>query len=355
MTQGAPSKPFDNSDASFVDTKIESESFETSDDRFERVHSLWFEDGNVVIAAQEFGFRVHKGILSRHSAVFVKVLEHLNDSDALADELGLVIDAGHKVEGSVVVHVSDSAHDFVHLFRIFYDGFDYLKSTRPDDFADLAAAARLAHKYTVPVVLAEATLRLQQLFPPTFDIWDATEDVRAAAERVRPHDAIEAVNLFHTLGSGADGAQAGNVLPATLYLCCQLAPGQLLRGHRRADGTLERLTMDDVECCWKLQQTLTEKTTAMAEQLCLDALWVAYAEKKRCKCFRGSDKGVPWRWLTEVRGSDPLGRMVRDQLRWAERKFNVCEKCMSTLQECERMIRAAYWVELQHDYGRGHD
>ena len=232
----------------------------------------------------------------------------------------------------------------------------YLKSTRPDDFADLAAAARLAHKYTVPVVLAEATLRLQQLFPPTFDILEETEDVRAAAERVRPHDAIEAVNLFHTLGSGgADGAQAGDMLPAALYLCCQLEPGQLLRGHQRADGTLERLAMDDVERCWKLQQTLAEKTTAMAEQLCLGASWVGYAEKKWCRCFRGSDKGVPWRWLTEVRGSDPLGRMVRDQLRWAERKFNVCEKCMSTLRESERMTRAAYWAELQRDYGRDRD
>ena len=126
----------------------------------------------------------------------------------------------------------------------------YLKSTRPDDFADLAAAARLAHKYTVPVVLAEATLRLHQLFPPTFDIWEATEDVRAAAERVRPHDAFEAVNLFHTLGSGgADGAQAGAMLPTALYLCWQLTPGQLLRGHQRADGTLERLMTDDIERC----------------------------------------------------------------------------------------------------------
>ena len=124
MTQGAPSKPFDNYDTSSVDTKIESESFKTSDDRFGRVHSLWFEDGNVVIVSEESGFRVHKGVLSRHSAVFVKILEHPNDSDALADELGLVIDADHKIEGSVVVHVSDSTHDFGHLLRIFYDGFE---------------------------------------------------------------------------------------------------------------------------------------------------------------------------------------------------------------------------------------
>ena len=127
MTKCASSKPFDNSNTSSVDTKIESEAFETSGHRFERVHSLWFEDGNVVIVAEESGFRVHKGILSRHSAVFVKVLEHPSsvDSDALVDELGLVIDADNtKIEGNVVVHVSDSTHDFGHLLRTFYDGFE---------------------------------------------------------------------------------------------------------------------------------------------------------------------------------------------------------------------------------------
>ncbi|PIL28388.1 hypothetical protein GSI_09539 [Ganoderma sinense ZZ0214-1] len=332
-TETKPSKSADNdtSDASSVDTKIGS--FEPSPVPLERVHSLWFEDGNVVVVAQESCFRVHKGVLSRHSAAFVKLLDGpmASDSEALSDQLGVVIDADNKIDGSAasVVHVSDSAHDFAHLLRIFYDGFDYLKYTRRDHFADLAAAARLAHKYTVPVVLAEATLRLQQLFPPTFDIWEATEDVRAAAERVRPPDAIEAVNLL------------------------RLAPGRLLRGHRRADGTLERLAEDDVERCWTLQQTLAEKTTVVAEGVCGSALWLEYAEKKKkCKCFRGLAKEVPWRWLTEVRGSDPLGRMVRDQLVWAERKFGACDTCMKNLRESERGLRKAYWAELYDGYRR---
>ncbi len=229
----------------------------------------------------------------------------------------------------------------------------YLKHTRPDDFADLAAATRLAHKYTVPVVLVEATLRLQRLFPPTFDIWEDTHDVRAAAERVRPRDAIEAVNLFRVLGSGATGADT--LLPVALYLCCQLAPGDLLRGHRRADGALERLTVDDVERCWKLQQRLAEKTTTMTEQLCLDAPWVAYAEKKKCKCFRSLDKSVPWRWLAEMRGSDPLGWKLRNKIDSAGRDLKVCDQCLCTLRDFERISRGAFWSELHDDYGRSRD
>ncbi len=117
-----PPKSVDISDASSVDTKTEA--FETSNVRFERVHSLWFEDGNVVVVAQESGFRVHRGVLSRHSAAFVKLLDDASDSETLADQLNIVINPDNTIEGSVMVHVSDSAHDFGHLLRIFYDGFE---------------------------------------------------------------------------------------------------------------------------------------------------------------------------------------------------------------------------------------
>ena len=228
----------------------------------------------------------------------------------------------------------------------------YLRHTRPDDFADLAAAARLAHKYTVPVVLSEATIRLQELFPPTFDIWESTGDVRAAAERVRPRDAIEAVNLFRALGS-ADGAH--HMLPVALYLCCQLSPGELLRGHRRADGMLERLAIDDIELCWKLQQTLADETAAIVEQLCGGSPWLAYVDEKKCKCFKSLDNSVLWRWFTEGQGSDPLGRMLRDKINWAKRKFNACDTCLSTLRKREKGLRVALWNELHCDYAHNED
>ena len=62
-------------------------------------------------------------------------------------------------------------------------------------------------------------------------------------------------------------------------------------------------------------------------------------------------KELPWaKWLTEERGSDSLGRMMRDQLSRVE--FEVCEKCMRGLQESERECRAGFWVALQHAYGR---
>ena len=110
MTQGAPLKPFDNSDASSVDTKIESESSKTSDDRFERVHSLWFEDGNVVIIADKTAFRIHRSILRRHSDI---ITDHLEMNYRRRDDAD---------EDYVVVHVPDSAKSFKGLLRLLYPG-----------------------------------------------------------------------------------------------------------------------------------------------------------------------------------------------------------------------------------------
>ena len=111
MTKCASSKPFDNSDASSVDTKIESEAFETSGHRFEQVHSLWFEDGNVVIIADTTSFRIHRSVLARHS-------------DVLADRLGS--DLGHRdvntTDGCLVVRVADSSRSFKAFLSLLYPG-----------------------------------------------------------------------------------------------------------------------------------------------------------------------------------------------------------------------------------------
>lgn len=42
----------------------------SSGENLERSTSLWFEDGNIVIQAQDTVFRVYKGVLSRESAIF---------------------------------------------------------------------------------------------------------------------------------------------------------------------------------------------------------------------------------------------------------------------------------------------
>ena len=74
---------------------------------------LWFDDGNVVIVAGAAAFRVHTGVLSRHSEVFQDTFGVFRPAlPAPSDVFG----------GQPVVHVSDSANDFKQLLCMLYDG-----------------------------------------------------------------------------------------------------------------------------------------------------------------------------------------------------------------------------------------
>ena len=70
----------------------------------------WFNDGNIVIWAGHTQFRVHRGVLSRHSVIF-------RDMFGLAEpEAG-----GQMVDGCPVVHLSDAAEDVRHVLEALYE------------------------------------------------------------------------------------------------------------------------------------------------------------------------------------------------------------------------------------------
>lgn len=76
---------------------------------------LWFRDGNVIMIAEDVAFRVHRGVLSRHSGTFRGLFKTSRPAD---------LDADLKVDGCPVIPVQDSAHDFKHLLHVLYDGLE---------------------------------------------------------------------------------------------------------------------------------------------------------------------------------------------------------------------------------------
>ena len=76
-----------------------------------RHDDLWFDDGNVVIATSDLSFRLHRGVLARHSSVF-KDMFQLPQSDEAPT-----------VAGCPVVQLQhDRGADLVMLFTLLYDG-----------------------------------------------------------------------------------------------------------------------------------------------------------------------------------------------------------------------------------------
>lgn len=70
--------------------------------------TLWLEDGNIILHAENTQFRVHRSVLSIHSTVF-------------QDMFGIPQPQGEPtIDGCPVVHLSDSAQDVKLLLDALY-------------------------------------------------------------------------------------------------------------------------------------------------------------------------------------------------------------------------------------------
>ena len=72
----------------------------------ERHRELWFDDGNIILIAQQTGFRIFRGLLASQSTVFADMF---TSATSQADET---------LDGCPVVHLTDSHFDVAHLLRV---------------------------------------------------------------------------------------------------------------------------------------------------------------------------------------------------------------------------------------------
>lgn len=75
-----------------------------------RSHSVWFEDGNIIIQAEGTIFKVYRGVLAAHSSVFKDMLSIPQPSSGRLSAM----------EGCAVVHVSDTAADITIVLEALY-------------------------------------------------------------------------------------------------------------------------------------------------------------------------------------------------------------------------------------------
>ena len=87
---------------------------------FKHHDSLWFEDGNIVLLADNVAFKVHRGILVRHSDVFCDMFAIPQPPSAEQETF----------EGTARVTMQDDAERLADFLLILYDGGKkYVQST----------------------------------------------------------------------------------------------------------------------------------------------------------------------------------------------------------------------------------
>ncbi|KAH9925147.1 uncharacterized protein B0H18DRAFT_1010059 [Fomitopsis serialis] len=297
---------------------------------FGRDEKFWYEDGNIVIIAQETGFRVYQGLLATHSDVF-------RDIFSLAQPA--VDDKQDETLGDCpVVHVTDTASEIRSLLAVLLPEHRFIGrlKLRSDDVAN---CIRLAHKYGIEDLLQDSVQELGRYFPDCFDAWDKRSQSGRGASY-----AIAAVNLARLTNTLS-------LLNGALYTCCQLDASQLLDGYTRPDGTVDILSSEDLGRCINGKARLSA--------LYMRAVYDIFAplstnEVKKCVDVTGSCNAALATIRTR-RMEPPIGGEGYDVLRpwdsviriYCQRKRNpLCNLCAKILLQREKTIRKGVWEDL---------
>ncbi|KAI0065949.1 hypothetical protein BV25DRAFT_1868638 [Artomyces pyxidatus] len=172
-----------------------------------------FEDGNLTLCVGQFEFRIHRGLLGRHSDVFWDMLSiqqpMLHDSDP----------------SRVILH--DNPEDVHYLLHALYDGL-YFNKPFHKDFPFLAATLRLSCKYFITIPKRRCLSRLLQYFPTTLAEWDRRELASTdSTGRYCPRDNLPSPILVINL---ARSLHLESFLPAAFYDLCRYGTSKTVVG-----------------------------------------------------------------------------------------------------------------------------
>ncbi|KAM5535545.1 hypothetical protein V8D89_010789 [Ganoderma adspersum] len=291
---------------------------------------FWFEDGSVVVIAQTTAFRVHRSVLSRHSDTFSGLFSIPQPASPESLEL---------IDGCPVVRVANSAHDFLCLFRALYDGANYLMHDKRVEFSELAALARLGHKYQLDNIVAGVCGRLATVFSLDSNNFNPCGWEKAPLPiNIAMADAVEALNLFRLLGRE-------DMIPVALYACCQLSVTTLIPGIKRADGTCEQLSSDDLQLCLAGREALT---SAYAWRM-----FRVFNVKPNDKCSTPENcarhlNGVSQSPATRIhlfQGTRVLSRLTPVLYQLHQSQL-ICKECQEMLVARDKTMRRMVWEQV---------
>ncbi|KAJ7030040.1 hypothetical protein C8F04DRAFT_1042920 [Mycena alexandri] len=196
---------------------------------------IWYQDGSVVLQAQDTQFRVHFGVLAAQSAFF-------------RDMQGLPQPPDQPtVEGCPVVEIQDDVSDVKHLLTAVYDPIFMVERAVP--LPRIASLIRLGRKYDFKKLLDLAVERLTFENPTTLAEYNALKPNRLddsyTTTRIVPYQGI----LFDMLTL----ARENNILtalPCAYYRALAIPRrAALFDGIPRGDGTVATLAQADQRRC----------------------------------------------------------------------------------------------------------
>ncbi|KAJ7159354.1 hypothetical protein C8R43DRAFT_994508 [Mycena crocata] len=127
----------------------------------QRVDSLWFEDGNIIIRAQTSLFRLSRGILMRQSPIFADMFVIPQPPDA------------ETMYSCPVAEIPDAAEDATVFFRALFDSSFFEAYPASTTFKIISGILRLSTKYEAGHLRRRALVHLSSAYPMSLAQSDA--------------------------------------------------------------------------------------------------------------------------------------------------------------------------------------
>ncbi|KAF9558723.1 hypothetical protein CPC08DRAFT_709430 [Agrocybe pediades] len=124
---------------------------------------LWFDDGNVVLQAENILFRVHKSLLSLHSEFFSDMFSLPQPQDDVSQPMF--------EPGCPLIHISDSAEGVTCLLSTIFENQKKYDPRKPMPVERAVALYRLGNKYGIEHLCEDVLNRLKKEYPSTLKAW----------------------------------------------------------------------------------------------------------------------------------------------------------------------------------------
>ncbi|TBU45385.1 hypothetical protein BD309DRAFT_1017834 [Dichomitus squalens] len=286
------------------------------DQLLKRDEELWYEDGNLVLIANNVEFRLFKGPLVAQSLVFKDML-------SLPQPPSLDNHSREHVSGPsyATVHLhGDSLPDLRHFLRMFVGHSIPFGGLSDPTYHQLSSVIRLAHKYQCEKLLGSCVDYLKRFYHDNFEAWRDSTTCITPPNLERIH-AIGVVNLARLLGQD-------KMLPGALMACCLLETG-IVDGFEREDGTRETLSNEDLARCMVGRAKLLEANVQATLRILHPEVHEDCMRRDTCgevllKLLKTLEEGTvlysfrwDWTWTAYVE--------------WADTRRELCPRCFEML------------------------
>ncbi|KLO06122.1 hypothetical protein SCHPADRAFT_910540 [Schizopora paradoxa] len=193
--------------------------------------SLWFSDGNVVIATNTLLFKVHKGVLSLRSSVFKDMFEFPavnSGSNNVNDIEGTIGTIAELYEGLPMVTLAgDKGEDVAHLLKATYEPHYFRPDRNEASLETVIALLTLSTKYDFKHVQRDIVFHIARRYPMSLEKYEDIKEINIYGGQKEDELECHFKLLKAVFIAGIDF-----LLPQLYYACSDSGIGDILRGSR---------------------------------------------------------------------------------------------------------------------------